>query len=38
LWLSFDDLNNEERFSLETLRDSYVIGGVKEKMHYFLFT
>lgn len=27
-WLSYDDLNNEERFSLEDLRDSYAVGGV----------
>lgn len=27
-WLSFDDLNNEEHYSLEELRDSYAVGGV----------
>lgn len=27
-WLSYDDLNNEERYSLNDLRDSYAIGGV----------
>lgn len=27
-WLTFNDLNNEERFNLEELRDSYAIGGV----------
>lgn len=27
-WLSYDDLNNEERYSLDDLRDSYAIGGV----------
>jgi phage terminase large subunit-like protein len=27
-WLSFDDLNNEDRYSIEDLRDSYAIGGV----------
>ena len=27
-WLSFEDLNNETEFDLETLRDSYAIGGV----------
>ena len=27
-WLTFNDLNNETRFKLEELRDSYAIGGV----------
>ncbi|HCZ24441.1 MAG TPA: terminase large subunit [Acholeplasmataceae bacterium] len=27
-WLSFDDLNNEEKYSIDDLRDSYAIGGV----------
>ena len=27
-WLSFTDLNNEEKFKLEEVRDSYAIGGV----------
>ena len=27
-WLTFNDLNNEERFNLKELRDSYAIGGV----------
>ncbi len=27
-WLSFEELNNEEKFSIEDLRDSYAIGGV----------
>jgi phage terminase large subunit-like protein len=27
-WLSFDDLNNNETFSIEDLKDSYAIGGV----------
>jgi len=27
-WLSYDDLNNEERYSLDDLRDSYAVGGV----------
>jgi phage terminase large subunit-like protein len=27
-WLSYDDLNNEERYKLDDLRDSYAIGGV----------
>ncbi len=27
-WLTFNDLNNETRFKLEDLRDSYAIGGV----------
>ena len=27
-WLTFNDLNNEERFNLEEFRDSYAIGGV----------
>ena len=26
-WLTFDDINNEETFSLESFRDSYFIGG-----------
>ncbi len=27
-WLSYTDLNNEEKFKLEEVRDSYAIGGV----------
>jgi phage terminase large subunit-like protein len=27
-WLTFDDLNNNETFSIEDLKDSYAIGGV----------
>jgi len=27
-WLSFDDLNNNETFNIEDLKDSYAIGGV----------
>jgi len=27
-WLTFDDLNNDETFSIEDLKDSYAIGGV----------
>jgi phage terminase large subunit-like protein len=27
-WLSFDDLNNEDKYSIDDLRDSYAIGGV----------
>ena len=27
-WLTFNDLNNEETYSIEDLRDSYAIGGV----------
>ena len=27
-WLSFTDLNNEEKFKLDEVRDSYAIGGV----------
>ena len=27
-WLTFDDLNNDEAFSIEDLKDSYAIGGV----------
>jgi phage terminase large subunit-like protein len=27
-WLSYNDLNNEETFSLDDLRDSYAVGGV----------
>lgn len=27
-WLSYTDLNNEEKFKLEEIRDSYAIGGV----------
>lgn len=27
-WLSFDDLNNETKYDLEFLKDSYAIGGV----------
>jgi len=27
-WLSFGDLNNEETYSLDDLRDSYAVGGV----------
>lgn len=27
-WLSYTDLNNEEKFKLEDVRDSYAIGGV----------
>jgi phage terminase large subunit-like protein len=27
-WLSFDDLNNEETYTIDELRDSYAIGGV----------
>ena len=27
-WLSFDDLNNEDKYSIDELRDSYAIGGV----------
>ena len=27
-WLSYSDLNNEEKFKLEEVRDSYAIGGV----------
>lgn len=27
-WLTFDDLNNDETFSIDDLKDSYAIGGV----------
>ena len=27
-WLTFDELNNESKFNIEDLRDSYAIGGV----------
>lgn len=27
-WLSFDDLNNEDKYSIDELRDSYAVGGV----------
>jgi len=27
-WLSFDDLNNEDTYSIDELRDSYAVGGV----------
>jgi len=27
-WLTFDDLNNEEKFNIADLKDSYAIGGV----------
>lgn len=27
-WLTFEDLNNEDKYSLDELRDSYAIGGV----------
>jgi len=27
-WLSFDDLNNEAKYTIDDLRDSYAIGGV----------
>ena len=27
-WLSFDDLNNEAKYELGTLKNSYAIGGV----------
>ena len=27
-WLSFDDLNNEEKFDMEMIRNSYAVGGV----------
>lgn len=27
-WLSFDDLNNEDTYSINELRDSYAVGGV----------
>lgn len=27
-WLSFEDLNNEEGYSIDDLRDSYAVGGV----------
>ena len=27
-WLSFDDLNNEDTYSMDELRDSYAVGGV----------
>ncbi len=27
-WLSFDDLNNEDKYTIDELRDSYAIGGV----------
>lgn len=27
-WLSFEDLNNEDKYSIEDLRDSYAVGGV----------
>jgi phage terminase large subunit-like protein len=27
-WLSFDDLNNEDKYTIDKLRDSYAIGGV----------
>jgi len=27
-WLSFEDLNNEDGYSIEDLRDSYAVGGV----------
>jgi phage terminase large subunit-like protein len=27
-WLSFDDLNNEDTYSIDDLRDSYAVGGV----------
>jgi phage terminase large subunit-like protein len=27
-WLSFEDLNNEETYSIDDLRDSYAVGGV----------
>jgi phage terminase large subunit-like protein len=27
-WLSFDDLNNEDKYTIDELRDTYAIGGV----------
>ncbi|HHU80886.1 MAG TPA: terminase large subunit, partial [Acholeplasmataceae bacterium] len=27
-WLSFDDLNNEDKYTIDDLRDSYAVGGV----------
>jgi len=27
-WLSFDDLNNIDKYTIDDLRDSYAIGGV----------